>query len=114
MRGGIHSTNGMFALVVRGAIHPIDGIDAPYVGSCCESTSFRSMNGIDAAYVGSCCESRSIRSMNGTDAPYVGSCCESTSIHSMNGTDAPYVGSCCERRHSLHEWHWCPLCWLFL
>ena len=85
MRGGIHSTNGMFALVVRGAIHPIDGIDAPYVGSCCESTSFRSMNG--------------------TDAPYVGSCCERTSTRSINGTDATCDGSCCERWHSFHEWH---------
>ena len=47
----------VLALVVRGGIHSMNGIDAPYVGSC---------------------------SMNGADAPYVGSCCESTSIHFIN------------------------------
>ena len=60
----------MLALVVR---MPINGIDAPYAGSCCESTSIPSMNGTDAAYVGSCCESTSIHSINGIDASYVGS-----------------------------------------
>ena len=45
----------MLALVVRARafVPSMNGTDANYVGSCCESTSIHSMNGIDALYVGS-------------------------------------------------------------
>ena len=66
----------MLALVVRVELHYMNGIDVPYVGSFCETTTIGSISGTDAPHVGSCCESTSIRSINGTDAPYVVFCCE--------------------------------------